>query len=300
MKIMNGKRYTQWGIVLMALLFPSLIYFLILLVRLETINILFYIYFLMCVVFLFALLCFHRLTISIDNTYVSFKLGIGLINKRYKIKNIKSCKPVSYSILRGFGIRIFPNGILYNVSGVKAIELQFYDRKKIVQIGTNQPEEITHQINSLIGGEKITSYLPTNQERKLQEFILAMILLLIIIFIGAIGAIRDNVVDINNEELIIKGIHGFSIPLSEINQVDTISSISWHGRTGYYFPHTIKAQVTQSNGKRMMVFLKTKYKPFIFIQLHGNKEPICLNFRDRQKTINLYNQLKKKNNGTSD
>ena len=105
---------------------------------------------------LFGLLCVYKITITIDDTYFSFKLGIGLTKKRYKIANIKSCKP--YTGLRnGMGIgtkRDFNGNIFkyYMVTGSKAIELRFHDNDKFtVLIGTPLPEEISQQIQLLMG-----------------------------------------------------------------------------------------------------------------------------------------------------
>ena len=77
-----------------------------------------------------------------------------MIKKRYEITNIKSCQPYS-GIHRGFGIgtkRNFAGDVLkqYNVTGMKAIELRLYDDNSIIKIGTNQPEEISQYVQSLI------------------------------------------------------------------------------------------------------------------------------------------------------
>jgi hypothetical protein len=103
---------------------------------------------------LFGLLCLYNITITIDDTYFSFKLGIGCVKKRYEIANIKSCKPYS-GIHTGFGVGIkknFSGDVLkqYNVTGKKAIELRLYDNNAIIKIGTPQPEEISQYVQSLM------------------------------------------------------------------------------------------------------------------------------------------------------
>ena len=117
-------------------------------------NDLFYIFLLLTEGLFFGLLCVYNISIMIDNKYLSFKLGIGLIKKRYKIANIKSCKPVSGISKRiGVGTKVsFTGDILkyYIVTGFKAIELQFHDNKVIVHIGTPFPEKISQQIQLLI------------------------------------------------------------------------------------------------------------------------------------------------------
>ena len=105
-------------------------------------------------IFLFSLLCIYKITITIDDTYLSFKLGVGLIKKRYKIADIKSCKQYSGISKRiGIGSKMSFTGNkleYFIVTGFEAIELQFNNRTTIVHIGTPLSEEISRQIQSLI------------------------------------------------------------------------------------------------------------------------------------------------------
>lgn len=94
------------------------------------------------------LLLFYKLTISITDEYVKFSLGIGIIHGKYKLSDIRNCKPLTY-IPFGWGIRLRPGVILFNVSGNKAIELEIKNKSRKVWIGTNRPEEISQYINSL-------------------------------------------------------------------------------------------------------------------------------------------------------
>ena len=288
---MNGKNFTQWGIVLIVLLLPSLIFLSIKMMSASTLN---YTYLLLFVILLPCLLCFYKLTITIDNTYISFKFGVGFIKKYYRIANIKSCKPVSYSIFNGWGIRFFPNGTLYNVTGSKAIELQFYDKNTVVQIGTNQPEEISQLLNSLIGGNKISRQISTTGKH-LYQWIVVLIIGAIVVSITSIETFRETKVELNKEELIIKGmLESLTIPISEILQVDTVSNPLSISRKikGLNFAGTLKGKFMQKDGRPIGIYVKKKHKPYILIHMKNNKMPVYLNFRNRQKTIHLYNKLK--------
>ena len=97
-----------------------------------------------------VLLLVYRLTITISEQFVSFKMGIGIINKKYTISDLKSVKVVKNNWMYGWGIRFIPGGWLYNVSGFKAIELRFHSSDKIIRIGTDKPEEVTSEILKLI------------------------------------------------------------------------------------------------------------------------------------------------------
>jgi hypothetical protein len=160
MKGIEEKKYTHCGVAIIIVMLSSYIFFFVLSVILKPINWSIYIYLFATAGLLFSLLCLYNITITIDNTYLSFKLGIGLIKKKYKIANIKSCKPYSGAPKRiGVGSKMsFTGKILkyYIVTGFKAIELQFHDQKITVLIGTNQPDEISQYVQSLIDEYKIT------------------------------------------------------------------------------------------------------------------------------------------------
>ena len=54
----------------------------------------------------------------------------------------------------GYGIHYTPRGILYNVSGRYAVELRLYDKKRTIQIGTNDAEKLKETIEKIINTSK--------------------------------------------------------------------------------------------------------------------------------------------------
>jgi len=148
------KKYTHNGTAMIVFIFIMYILFLAYWVTFRN-NGLFPAFLLSTAFLLFGILCIYNITITIDNTYISFKLGIGLIKKKYKIANIKYCEPTSRISKRiGVGIKMSITGNVlkyYIVTGFKSIELRFHDNNKlIVCIGTPIPEEISQQIKLLV------------------------------------------------------------------------------------------------------------------------------------------------------
>jgi hypothetical protein len=149
------KRYTHPGVPIIAL--TLLTYLFIIFWVIFRFNGSFYSCLLITAFLLFGILCVYNITITLDNTYISFKLGIGLIKKKYRIANIKSCEPYG-GISKRVGVgykRTFAGGVLkyFIVTGFKAIELRFHDNDKLtVLIGTPMPEEISKRVQLLIRG----------------------------------------------------------------------------------------------------------------------------------------------------
>jgi hypothetical protein len=95
-----------------------------------------------------VLLFFFRLTISVDDKYVRFYYGIGVIRGKFLISDIESCSPKMYVSL-GWGIRFRPGIIIYNVSGNQAVELIVRGKANKIWLGTSNPVEIANYINSI-------------------------------------------------------------------------------------------------------------------------------------------------------
>jgi len=69
------------------------------------------------------------------------RFGPGPIRKRVKLNEIESCKVVKNHWYYGWGIRLTPHGILYNVSGFYAVEIKLRTGR-LYRIGTDTPQEL--------------------------------------------------------------------------------------------------------------------------------------------------------------
>ncbi|MCY3773305.1 MAG: hypothetical protein OXG98_14965 [Gemmatimonadetes bacterium] len=114
----------------------------------------------MILIFLLGILVlFYNLTVTIDAEHLRISFGIGVIRKRFPLDQIDSCQPVRNSWLYGWGIRLTPRGWLYNVSGLKAVELKMKSGKTC-RIGTDEPEVLAAALRealSRLGGSSKAS-----------------------------------------------------------------------------------------------------------------------------------------------
>ena len=97
----------------------------------------------------FVLSMFHSLTVSVDANEVVARFGIGLICLRYITSDIESVEQVRNPWYYGWGIKKYPGGWLYNVSGLDAVELVLKDGRKR-RIGTDEPETLVNAIEAVI------------------------------------------------------------------------------------------------------------------------------------------------------
>ncbi len=96
-----------------------------------------------------ALVLFSSLTVVIWEEELEVRFGPGLIRKRFKLGDIESCRAVKNHWYYGWGIRLTPHGVLYNVSGFHAVELKLRTGKKF-RIGTDVPQELEEAIRQAI------------------------------------------------------------------------------------------------------------------------------------------------------
>ena len=84
-----------------------------------------------------CLLGFYGMTIIVSDKQIQIKFGIGFYTKRIDLSAIDSITVTKYPLYFGYGIRMIPKGILYNVSGRHAVEIKIKGKKSVLYIGTN-------------------------------------------------------------------------------------------------------------------------------------------------------------------
>jgi hypothetical protein len=91
--------------------------------------------------FVALMLAFSRLTVTVDEGHVSVGFGGGLARRRFATHSIESASAVKTSWLAGWGIRLTPQGWLYNAWDRDAIRLGFAGGRRFT-IGTDEPEKL--------------------------------------------------------------------------------------------------------------------------------------------------------------
>ena len=113
-------------------------------------------YIFMMLLFGFVLLMFFGMTVIVTDSQIIIKLGIGLITKKIDLSEIISVNTKKYPFYFGYGIRITPGGILYNVNGRHAVEIRLRNKKNSVQIGTDDWDNLKNVIEAGIINDKRT------------------------------------------------------------------------------------------------------------------------------------------------
>jgi energy-coupling factor transporter transmembrane protein EcfT len=92
---------------------------------------------------------FSSLTVEVADGEFRFHFGPGFWRKRFAVAEISAAEPTQSSWWEGWGIRITPRGMLYNVSGTNAVEIELKSGQRL-RIGTDEPEALVEAIRAAI------------------------------------------------------------------------------------------------------------------------------------------------------
>lgn len=104
-------------------------------------------YIVLFIAFIGILLCFYKLQVKIDDLGIQVIFGIGLIHIRIKPEKVYHVRVVNTPWYYGLGIRFTSKGMLYNIQGSSAVEINYLDGKnKTVLIGSNDSHALKNFI----------------------------------------------------------------------------------------------------------------------------------------------------------
>lgn len=103
-------------------------------------------------IMILALAIFSTLTVSVQQDALRIWFGpIRLIKKSWLLSGIASVTTVTNEWYWGWGIRWTPRGPLYNVAGLKAVEVTLVSGKAF-RIGTDEPDALKQAIERALYG----------------------------------------------------------------------------------------------------------------------------------------------------
>jgi hypothetical protein len=138
-------RHTQIGTTMIAILSAGFLFILILFLNSGVFHPAFLEVF---VIIIAAMALFYALTIEISNGTLVCTFGIGLIQKRILISEIRQARAVNNPWYGGWGIHWIPGGCwLWNVGGMRGVELTFQDNRRL-RLGTDEPEALVRAIET--------------------------------------------------------------------------------------------------------------------------------------------------------
>jgi hypothetical protein len=101
-------------------------------------------------VFALLLVLFHSMTVRLEGDRIRIAFGPGLIRTHVRLDSVRGHRIVRNPWYYGWGIHVFPRGVLYNVSGMQAVELELANGR-LFRIGTDEPDALEAAIAAALG-----------------------------------------------------------------------------------------------------------------------------------------------------
>jgi len=160
---------------------------------------------------------------------------------------------------------MLPNGWLYNVSGLGAVELAFKNRNSIVRIGTNNPELVSQTVNGLIkqdihGSETYEKKRAVNYS-SVAVIAVVMSAVVILLFTGS----RETTVKTTDKDFTVNGMYGMTFNYPDIIRLDTMSALPEIvlRTNGFAFGRTLKGNFMLKDKSRVKLFVIKGTPPYI-------------------------------------
>jgi hypothetical protein len=90
---------------------------------------------------------FSSLTVEVGDGELRFHFGPGFWRKRIALAEVAAATATQNIWWEGWGIRFTPRGMLYNVSGTNAVEIEMRSGQRF-RIGTDEPEALVEAIRT--------------------------------------------------------------------------------------------------------------------------------------------------------
>jgi hypothetical protein len=138
---MTSYRHTQIGLVVIVVLAASIVLVAALALTVEWHPLVLAV----LAMLVAALVLFYSLTVEIRGSELMVSFGIGFPRFTYQLSRAREVRVVRNPWFYGWGIHMTPDGWLYNVSGLLAVEIVFVDGRK-VRVGTDEPDALYRAI----------------------------------------------------------------------------------------------------------------------------------------------------------
>jgi len=241
-------------------------------------------------------LLFGWLTVDIDNRRLLIKMGIGLIRRAIPLKNVRAFAPVTNRWYYGWGVRLTPYGMLYNVSGLRAVEVLFENGRR-VRIGTDEPDALVRALSAATNKPGVHSpdQFPTDPRwRNRARFMVGSLVLIVVAWIGwsFYAYSQPPSVDISSFRFNVgTGLHGAEVALADIESVALVDELPRIVRrtNGFSSGAVLRGNFTLDQWGGGKLFINRNSPPYLVVR--AGDTFVVVNFQDAARTRELYERL---------
>jgi hypothetical protein len=285
-------RHTQVGWVIIGSLAATVAFFSVIMAAVELSGLLA----IVVAVLLLVIVLFGTLTVQVDSQRIRFRFGVGLIRRHIDLTDVRHFSQVKNPWYYGWGVHVFPGGVVYNVSGFSAVQLVLKDGKR-VRIGTDEPDALCQAIERVAGKPEPLSPEEVAQGRRAARRTLILIATVAIAVVALIGGLfhleeRPPRISITASSFRVKSL--FYSEEFDMHDVTDIS-LEWRiprirARTnGYAMGSTLRGHFKLDDLGKGQLFIELGVPPYVLVR--RGSDFVIVNFEDPVETQRLFNRL---------
>ncbi|HEY6562411.1 MAG TPA: hypothetical protein VI072_34320 [Polyangiaceae bacterium] len=250
-------------------------------------------------VFALLLAGFGSMTVTVTDRSIEARLGVGIFKRRVQFEEVRAYRLVKNPWYYGWGIRLFPGGTLYNVSGTAAVELVLANGRR-VRFGTDDAEPVLRVLGEVLGPSKA---LTPGEEQQLRtrgrRFIVASALFGAALVVGLAVwfsfEMRPPRVELSADKLSVSStMYGVDVPLHEITSVSLRERLPRIRRrtNGFALGHTLRGHFRLDELGDGRLFIVAGQAPYVLVRTRESY--VVVNFAEPERTRELYAALKRR------
>jgi hypothetical protein len=243
-------------------------------------------------------LVFSALTVEVDADAIRLRFGIGLVRKRIPLGEVTGWREVRNPWYTGWGIRLGPGYVLWNVSGMGGVELDLASGRRF-RVGTDEPPALVSAIEQVKGGTSAVA-APLGDARPLAPRGgvawrgWAIALLLGTALVGGLfwSQIRPARVAVAPGGFEVETLfYGASFAAADITAVSLeakIPRVLWK-TNGFGGAGTLRGRFRLDRLGEGRLYVEEGYAPYVLVRLRQGF--VVVNFREPERTRALYEEL---------
>jgi hypothetical protein len=241
-------------------------------------------------------LVFGTLTVEVAQDAIRLRFGVGLVRKRIALGDVRSWREVRNPWYSGWGIKLAPGGVLWNVSGFDAVQLDLGAGKRF-RIGTDEPAELVSAITRAKGEAPAPAGTPETPgptagvvSWKTGLFVLALGAVLV----GALfySQIRPPRVAVASTGLEIETLfYGTSVHAGDIVGISLEPRLPrvLMKTNGFDGAGTLRGRFRLEALGEGRLYVEQGFAPYVLVRLRQGF--VIVNFREPERTRALYDEM---------
>ena len=242
---------------------------------------------------LVVLLLFGWLTVTVDEGAVALRFGVGLIRRRIPLTTIETWDVVRNPWWYGWGIRVYPGGILYNVAGLSAVQIGLADGRRL-RIGSDEPDALAAVLARRLG-DRATSgaAAPVTAVRRGPWWLIVVFNILVLgaVLVAIAVQRRPPSVVVSESAVTISAGYGDTIAVRDITDVSLEARLPRVERrtNGFALGQTLRGSFDLAGIGHARLFVTRDVPPYVRIRTAG--QVFYVNYDDPSQTRALYEEV---------